>query len=499
MFGDITTMNASVAELVREELETIARTIKSVRLEPSELLSRCPPGKQKLYKRALNSLLEDGNVAPDAKVKAFVKMEKSELLKDGFKDPRLIQARGPRFNVRLGAYTKGIEDQLKSLLDPEWLKLGIKVPVVAKGHNLEHRAKHLLNIWSLYERAVVFCLDLSRWDMRVAVILLLLLTSFYLLIHPDVMLEELLEPTTNTKGKTTQGIKYRKKHGVTSGCMTTGVGNCVAVIAIVWTLRRLVADCAMSDASERVVGYCTNGRRLCANLESLQHFANDCLPCRATDLINSLALVVGKLGTRAPWLTLYDDGDDHQLISQELVTEQLTQLLPLWWQLCGHKLTVDGVETELHRAQFCQMRVMPSIPTMVPNPWKVVASSLTLTGQWKSNWRAYLKTVWKARAIMHQGVPFLGPLFYRLQKRLRGPLLRDEALRTALMRQDHWLKLSERQVTEDLVYVEPTVESRQWMQDAWGITIEEQLRWEDLTVKEPREEIHYLDSLHVEF
>nr|UHS71937.1 MAG: putative RNA-dependent RNA polymerase [Carmotetraviridae sp.] len=479
--------------LMRQQLRLMV--VRAGPYDTQTLLSRCPDGKRKPYEKALISLLDAPLTSEDKSVKAFVKMEKLELLKpEKFKDPRIIQARTPRFNVMLGMYTRAIEDHLKGMIDPEWQALGVRVEVIAKGHNLQRRAQQLLAIWGLYDQPASVSMDLSRWDMHVSAQMLWCLGEYYQLIFPSPLLAELLEPLTNSSCKTTKGVKYTKKHGVTSGDMTTALGNCVAVIAITWALRKELSDCVATGESlrQRMThqipgGYCDDSN--CYPETELL-----CKPCLISKYISELAIVIhaNKLVDIPPF-TIYDDGDDHVMITDKRLVPTLNKLLPVWWEEAGHKLTTEPPALKPEAIEFCQMRVLPTIPVMVPDPKKVIPSSLCLTGRYREQWKEYLKTVWKARAIMHQGVPVLGPLFYHLQKELRGPLLKDMELRHALMRQNYWLKMTTKQLTEDLKYVEPSPQSREWMRHAWGVDQETQLSWERLRVKDPGVHITHLD------
>lgn len=482
----------------REMKPLLIDTMKSLEIvsgkyDDQTLLSRCPKGKRKQYSRALDSLLEWPVDRSDRKVKAFVKMEKAELLKpqeDGtwkMSDPRIIQARGLRYNVELGRYTRAIEDQLKNLVDPAWQAHGIMVPVVAKGHNLIKRAQVISRIWNLYDSPVALSLDLSRWDMHVSTELLQLMCQFYLGIFPDPYLEDLLASLTDSRCKSTQGVVYTKKHGVTSGDMTTALGNCVAVIVIVWTLRSVVEGCVMVGD----VVSCVMGRSVhyvsCQGATRQNHSRDSCPICQINIAIgrHAPAIMQFRQKHKHPSLTVYDDGDDHVMIVDRELQAVYEEVLPHWWEAAGHKLKVEGIEQLVERILFCQMRPMMNPPQMVPDPRKVMATSLCLTGQWKHQWRSYLKTVWRARAILHQGVAILGPLFYKLQRRIGAPLLTGPQIKAALMRQEYWLSLTEQQLEQPLLNVKPTEEARMFMERAWGISVEQQLCWENLKIRLP--------------
>lgn len=492
VLGDDPETHHSVVLMLHDAMQRMGEEIRAARLDPRTLLLRCPKGKLKTYSKALVSLLDAPVYGEDSKVKAFVKMERSELLMPNqFKDPRIIQARMPRFNVMLGMYTRAIEEQLKYIVDPEWRNLGVLAPAIAKGHNLVHRARTLEKLWNLYDDPVAISLDLSRWDMRVSDTMLMLLSQFYLQVFPDLYLEELLENLTDNRCKSTKGVRYVRTHGVTSGDMTTALGNCVAVIAINWALRKVVADCAAGGAGTPAGSVADISGKLCKDRESPNHCADHCVPCMAEKAVFNLATV--SRDCKVPVMTIYDDGDDHVLMTDRRYSTELQELLPLWWSLMGHRLTVEGVVDCLEQVKFCQMKWMPGIPIMVPDPRKVVASSLTLANKWLRNPKPYLKTIWRARAIMHNGVPVLGPLFHRLERQIKVPLLSPKVIRAELQRQDYWLSMSEKKLEEDYIYQAPTMQSRDWMLSAWGIDQETQLVWESMKIRSPEVHISPLD------
>lgn len=494
VFGDMTEMHKFASIVMRLTIKKLV--VSAPRYDAQTLLLHCPDGKRKQYATALDSLLEAPLQRQDRNVKAFVKMERLELLKpDKFKEPRIIQARAPRFNVELGQYTRPIENSLKSLRDPQWQEKGVSVKVIAKGDNLHQRAVNLERIWQLYEQPVALALDLSRWDMRVSKEMLEILSEFYLMMFPDPHLASLLDSLTDSRCKTTKGVKYSKKHGITSGDMTTALGNCVAVLAINWGLRDLADHCVEGGgrrSSPELLRHLTESCLECALPTKRKQ---DCTRCYLVEKLRAIATVAkaNQLHHNPMW-TIYDDGDDHVLICDRRIAAQLQDILPMWWDMNGHKLTIENVVEDVDQIMFCQMKMLRTIKVMVPDPRKTIATSLCLTGRWRHEWRAYLKTMWKARAIMHQGVPVLGPLFFRLQRDLRGPLLNEKEVRRALMRQDYWLRISEGQLLhEELVLVKPTSEARLWMQKVYQIDVETQLQWENLKVKEPRIDHHFLD------
>nr|QXV86513.1 RNA-dependent RNA polymerase [Alphapermutotetravirus sp.] len=439
-------------------------------LDEFSLMSCLPKSKKRQYSEALQSLLEAPLTTQDSHIKAFVKMEKAELIPltelpqlTDMKDPRIIQARHPRFNVKLGKFTRAIETSIKLLRDPDLPLLDL--PLIAKGHNLERRARTLMRMWNLMERPRAVSLDLSRWDMHVSEAMLLGLRDFYLKCYPSPLLRELLQSLTNNRCKTTQGIKYSRKSGVTSGDMTTALGNCLAVVASCLALRTLLGE-SVTDADVKWSRQQTGeGGRIWESILELKRKHNMLKPRE---------------------MLMYDDGDDHILIVEEEAVPLIQAVLPLWWKLLGHKLTSSHVLDRLEELEFCQMKLCPQLGTMVPDPRKTVATSLCLTGNYRKDWGKYLHTVWRCRAMMHNGVPVLGPLFHRLSAQVQKfGLLEEQESRAVLMRQQYWMQLSHKLLEEEYVYQPPTAEARNWMNLAWKIDQETQMEMESLRVKLP--------------
>lgn len=328
------------------------------------------------------------------------------------------------------------------------------VQMIAKGHNLRQRAKHLIRLWELHEHPVAIGFDLSRWDMRVSREMLLLLSQFYTSVFPgEPLLADLLTTLVNNRCKTSAGIRYHRKSGVTSGDMTTALGNCVAVVASNLLYRAILEGRVPIGEGQ----LCEHKLELGVgqHSESQQEWLQTCPSCCLRDGQHRAT----KLSPRPGWMSLYDDGDDHVVIVEVKYCRIVEETMGAFWELLGHKLTTTGPRYKLEQVEFCQMRVCTSIPAMVPDPRKVVATSLLLTGKNIRNWKPYLKTVWKARAILHAGTPVLGPLFYRLQAKLPETYLEDTELTHALMRQQYWMTLAEGKLRERLEYQEPTEEA----------------------------------------
>lgn len=399
VLGKVPPLDPIMASLLRPAVRQLALSLKQdlavVSLETSIL--QFPQRRRKRYAAALVEFLSRGWIPKDATISAFVKMEKLQiLLKNG--DPRMIQTRHPVFHLVFSQMTKPVEHALMHLKDP--VTGGV---MIAKGLNLNQRAQVLKDLWVARINPVAISLDLSRWDMHVQVPLLQEVFKVYTTHNPCPLIRLLMENLLNNKCWTNQGIRYQVEGGVMSGDMTTALGNCLAVVAIVLTFRKNIFDLVTTGS--------------CDLLEALQLRTGDPVHAEICDQLKE----VPRGTLTEDWLTLLDDGDDHVLIVERQDAHLAKTFLPVWWRLMGHSLKVEGEAEALELVEFCQHRPFDgSQLVMVPNPRKVLAKSLMVTGAKLMNPLPYLRTVCLARFILHNGIPVLGPFFHR-QWELLGP------------------------------------------------------------------------------
>lgn len=427
-----------------QNLESRLPLVGSIPME--SVISVFPQSRRKHYLKALNSLLESPLHRRDELIKAFVKSEKLKILSnDG--DPRMIQARTPRFNILFAMYTRAIEKALYYLRDDDGLKM------IAKGLNMRQRAEVIVKAWSLYREPMCLSLDLSRWDMHCRVEMLALMRRFYLKVLNDPLFRQLLEVLVKNLGITANGIVYKSLGGVMSGDMTTALGNCTAVILVVTGLAKLIKEWLNNEEIPQIV------RVLFRKMDRQ---------------------VMERLAKHVVF-TVIDDGDDHVLIGEREVMAEVAKILPGWFELIGHELKVEGTTSEVHNVLFCQCKPLYHHGRweMMPDPRKVLATSFIIPGNHAKQAAEYLGTVWEARALLHQGQPILGPLFNRLSNENRARLdLTPEAklnILAGLTRQmgyDGRTKVTQREIS---------MESREMVSEMWGISPEEQLMLE----KEP--------------
>lgn len=207
--------------------------------DPDEWIGRYSGNKRANYERAKADLEVRPFRRGDRMVSAFVKLEK---LFDLQKDPRLIQCRGPRFNLTLGNYLKPLEHKLYGLKGTgglgKWLPPG---RLVAKGLDMRRRAELLRDAWEAVPGAIALSLDCTRFDAHVSLEMLRVEHAVYRGCYPgDRLLDRLLRLQEVNVGVTASGLRYRCPGGRMSGDMNTALGNCVLMIIMVAVAMRNV-------------------------------------------------------------------------------------------------------------------------------------------------------------------------------------------------------------------------------------------------------------------
>lgn len=217
---------------LRKELVSLwpYRAMSPLTLEES--LASFKGSKHKLYQRAYDSLLVEPLGSKDGRVKAFVKAEKFNPLDKVNPDPRMIQARDPRYNLHLAKYLRPLEHVLYGLK-----KHGL--PVIAKCMNPRQRAALIAQKWALFNDATCFSIDCSRWDKHVSREILDIEHWFYQLWYPDEHeLEVLLAMQKVNRCTTSNGVRYTVNGGRMSGDMNTALGNCLLMVGMVYGAMR---------------------------------------------------------------------------------------------------------------------------------------------------------------------------------------------------------------------------------------------------------------------
>nr|DAG89297.1 MAG TPA: RNA-dependent RNA polymerase [Riboviria sp.] len=390
------------------------------RVDPcgGEWLDNYPGRKRRLYRRAQRELAVKPLHRKDRTVKAFIKAEK---MPDEPKDPRMIQARGPRFNLVFGDYTRALEKHLYKLNGkrlPQWLPRG---RVLAKGLNLRDRARL---IHQKFERfGVCHSLDLSRFDAHVSQELLGVCHLFYLrCFRNDRLLRRLLswQLVNNCYSSCWH---YNSIGGRMSGDMDTALGNCFLMLAIVSVAMRL-------------------------------------------------------LGLTPTEWDCFVDGDDTLLFTRADVSR-----LPGIFRAMGQELKIEQTATTYHGIQHCCTRPVLTVRgrIMVADPRRVVARTLVGCQHWQDRrfWKPYLGLLGLCNLALHSGVPVLQAYALMLQRWSGGMMPRK--LGVADVNFKALIELRSFAPVETPI----TPDARASFAEAWGMEPDEQRFWERLFAAAP--------------
>ncbi len=251
--------------------------------------------KRTRYQNAWDSLQIEPLKRSDAFLSAFIKAEKTNPFKKVNPDPRLIQARTPRYNVFVGRYLRPVFKQFKRLKDP----MGTRA--IVKGLNMKERAELAVLKWGLFDRPVWMKLDGSRFDAHLALPKLLILHSVYNHCCRDPELARALSWMVNNRGRTQGGVFYTSIGRRCSGDYDTGDGN-------------------------------------------------------SLDMWFELCETMSYIGIRK-WSCAID-GDDVGLIVEESVFKYVSLKMPRAFLRCGQEIKVEGIARRLCDVGQCQSQML---------------------------------------------------------------------------------------------------------------------------------------------
>lgn len=185
------------------------------------------------YTNAARSLSCRELTRADAAIKAFVKAEALNLQAKPDPAPRIIQPRGPRYNLCVGRYLKPAEHRLYEAVARVW-----GGPTIMKGYNAAGTARELKAMWDQFDDPVAIGLDASRFDQHVSIAALEFEHGFYTRLFPgDKELEWLLKMQLHNNARfcgTDGSFTYDTDGCRMSGDMNTALGNCLLMCALVW-------------------------------------------------------------------------------------------------------------------------------------------------------------------------------------------------------------------------------------------------------------------------
>ncbi|QKN22712.1 RNA-dependent RNA polymerase [Erysiphe necator associated ambiguivirus 3] len=206
------------------------------------------------YLEAERSLRVDGPVTGgDAYLRAFLKAEKFGI--DKVAKPRMIFPRSPRYNLCLGSWLKPLEHWLWGYLTAKRLFGGSSCRVVAKGLSPRQRANLIVRKFQSFKDCVVFEVDGKAFEAHVSREQLVQEHSIYLAAHHGAKeLRGLLRHQLSLSGVTQGGVKFSRLGGRASGDFNTGMGNTLIMLcAVVSALRGRVRFDTLVDGDNALV------------------------------------------------------------------------------------------------------------------------------------------------------------------------------------------------------------------------------------------------------
>lgn len=301
------------------------------------------------YQEAYESTLTNPVSAGDGRIQAFVKAEKFDPDAKVNPDPRMIQARSPRYNLVIAKYLRPTEHIIYNLVGRD------KLREVAKGMNQFERAATILRKFSLFKSPVCFSVDCSRWDKHVSRDVLLVEHGFYKAVvgyHPE--FDRLLSCQLNNRCRTSGGVKYTVDGGRMSGDINTALGNCLLMV--------LMARSAM-----RMLG---------------------------VDVYS-----------------IFDDGDDCLIFVEDADFNTVSMGLNKTFLEFGQEIKIENVAREPWDVVFCQSRIVHNGEqyAMVRNWRKVLSQSACGTKHWNDPCQVapMLGLVGTCELALSAGVPIL--------------------------------------------------------------------------------------------
>lgn len=376
--------------------------------------------KKAIYERALLTLLQ-GRVAKElAKVKCFVKYEKT-LAGNKPKIPRVVSPRTTEYNIEVGRYLRKIEKPLYRILGQLFGH-----PTVIKGYNAAVSAKIIYEKWCMFKNPVAVGLDASRFDQHVSREALMFEHELYVRCFPQKkhgkQLARLLswQLTNKCVGYCPDGkLKYQTDGGRMSGDMNTGLGNCILMCSMIW---------AYAD----------------------------------------------WLGIK---LQLANNGDDCTVIFEREHLDLFMARIDEYFLTLGFTMTVEKPVYIFEQIEFCQTHPVflgpePNDYVMVRVPQTALAKDTACLKNWTSSktHRGWLHAVGTGGISMTGGIPIFQDFY---QKYIDNGVLwkKIEQVQSWGVR-----KLGENM---HLCYKKPTALTRESFYYAFGITPDEQICIED--------------------
>lgn len=414
--GAVPEPTGSGLSMLEAEARRISRQIPRVERMTADAFCKHYSGRTRSrYTAAVESLERIPlDIRKEGGIKAFVKSEKFNPSAKVNPDPRMIQARSPRFNVEVGRYLKVIEHHLYRLKSDKGL------PLLGKGLSMQERGKVLRQIWDSYEEPVCVSLDGSRWDQHISKEVLEVEHGVYLRSCPDEYFAALLKEQLHNRCITSRGWKYRTRGKRMSGDMNTALGNCLLMVIM----------------------------------------------CRA---------YMRSIGLKGD---IFDDGDDVLLLFEKESLNLVLNTAPGAFLEFGQEIKVENVSTMFEKIEWCQGHPVLGPGgdyQMVANWRKVLSQSSAGTRYWHEPTTRFDMgfSVGQCLYALYPGIPIIGKFAMRLCD--QGKLNRD-IYNVDWMHKIGRARLIEQ--LGSLEYTEPTIETRTSFKEAFGVDEVDQIHIE---------------------
>lgn len=312
------------------------------------------------YRRAVDSLALMPLRPRDAQLKTFVKAEKLNFSLKPDPAPRVIQPRGPRFNVEIGKFLRPLERKMYHSIDELF-----GAPTIMSEYNSFETARILKDKWDSFTNPICVGMDASRFDQHVSTQALKFEHSIYDGIFKSKELRVLMRHQLVNIGLATANdgwFRYKKIGSRMSGDMNTSLGNKLLM-------------CLMS------------------------HSYVSTLPCR---------------------VLFANNGDDCLLFLERKDLHKLSGMSKYYSDF-GFKIVCETPVSDFERVEFCQSQPIRSngLWRMVRNIKTCLSKDLTCVnlGHNEDEYRSWLFDVGTCGSTVALDVPIFTS-FYRMLKRM---------------------------------------------------------------------------------
>lgn len=331
--------------------------------------------RKRRYEEAYQSILLKPLDAGDARIQSFVKAEKMDPAAKPNPDPRPIQARSPRYNLKIAQYLRPVEHCIYNIKGKDGMR------EVAKGLNQADRADLIKRKMAMFKRPVVFSIDCSRWDKHVSLDVLRVEHAFYKRVVPgQPEFERLLSWQEVNRCRTAGGIRYVVNGGRMSGDINTALGNCLLMV--------LMVRAAMK-----------------------------------------------RMGIKL--YSILDDGDDCLVFVEEEDFDRLSKELQKVFLDYGQELKIENVARDYRDVVFCQSRIVfnGKIDVMIRDWRKVLSHACCGTRHWNDPnlVRPMMGLVGSCELALNLGVPILQSFSQALIRMSKGLMASFKNMDTGLM------------------------------------------------------------------